>query len=114
MSSTPSTVDFILEQTAAAGAITAKKLFGEYGVFLEGKMVAMVCDDRLLVKPTAGGREFVGECPEAEPYPGAKKCLLIEGDKWDDAEWLSELMKTTARELPLPKKKAPPKAKKTK
>jgi hypothetical protein len=30
---------------------------------------------------------------------------LIAGERWDDGEWLSELARITARELPLPKKK---------
>ena len=105
MASQQSTVDFILEQIAEAGSVSAKKMFGEYGIFCEGKMVALVCDDQLFVKPTAVGKTFIGEYVEACPYPGAKSCLLISGDKWDDREWLAKLIEITAAELPLPKKK---------
>ena len=64
----------------------------------------MICDDRLFVKPTEGGRAFIGNVVEAPPYPGAKPSLLI-GDQIDDPEWLSELSRITARELPAPKPK---------
>ncbi|MFN7096944.1 MAG: TfoX/Sxy family protein, partial [Gammaproteobacteria bacterium] len=86
MASKQSTVDFILEQIAAAGIISAKKMFGEYGIYCDGKIVAFVCDDQLFVKPTIAGKTFIGEFTEACPYPGAKPYLLITGDNWDDHE----------------------------
>ena len=106
MASDPKTVEFILDQLAAAGSdVSAKKMFGEYGLYLDGKMAAMVCDDQLFVKPTAEGRAFTGPIEEAPPYPQAKPCLLIDGDRWDDADWLAELLRITAAALPAPKPK---------
>jgi TfoX/Sxy family transcriptional regulator of competence genes len=102
MGSKQSTVDYIVDQIGGAGMVSAKKMFGEYGVFCGGKMVALVCDDQLFVKPTPGGRAMAGDAREAPPYPGAKPCLLIDGERWDERAWLSELIKITARELPLP------------
>jgi DNA transformation protein and related proteins len=105
MSSDRSLVDFILDQIENAGDVSARKMFGEYGVYCNGKMVALICDDRLFVKPTAAGRQFIGEPVEASPYPQAKPCFLISGDRWDDREWLCELIQLTSQELPLPKEK---------
>ncbi len=105
MSSRQSTVDFIVEQMAKAGVVSARKMFGEYGVYCDGKMVALVCDDQLFVKPTAAGRAFIGEVTEGAPYKGAKPCFLISPEKWDDHEWLTELIRISAVELPLPVKK---------
>lgn len=105
MASQQSTVDFIVEQMQTAGQVSAKKMFGEYGIFCSGKMVALACDDKLFIKPTPGGRAYLGEIEEAPPYPGAKPCFLISGDRWDNAEWLGEVVRITAKELPLPKKK---------
>lgn len=110
MASRQSCVDFILEQIAEAGIISAKKMFGEYGVYCDGKIVALVCDDQLFVKPTAAGKEFMGTFEEGFPYPGAKPYIWISGEKWDDSEWLVKLIKISASELPFPKKK-PPKGK---
>jgi TfoX/Sxy family transcriptional regulator of competence genes len=105
MSSNQNTVDFIVEQMAGAGSVSAKKMFGEYGVFCAGKMVAIVADDQLFVKPTAAGRAFLKDVDEAPPYPGAKPYFFISGEQWDDREWLGELIRLTSDELPLPKKK---------
>jgi TfoX/Sxy family transcriptional regulator of competence genes len=105
MGSSQATVDFILEQIQAAGVVSARKMFGEYGLYCDGKFMAVVCDDRLYIKPTDAGRAFIGDVDEAPPYQGAKNYFHISGEKWDNSEWLSELIKVTTRELPLPKKK---------
>ena len=111
MASRKSTVDFIVEQAAAARMVSARKMFGEYGIFCDGKMVALVCDDQLFVKPTAADRAFVGQPIERPPYQGAKPCFMVTGDKWDDGGWLAELVKISAAELLMPPKKRRPKAK---
>ncbi|KVK90726.1 TfoX/Sxy family protein [Burkholderia cepacia] len=105
MASSQRTVDFIVEQMAAAGAVSARKMFGEYGIYCDGKMAALVCDDRLFVKPTPEGRAFLGACEEGAAYPGAKPHLVIAGERWDDREWLSALIRITAAQLPVPVKR---------
>ena len=99
-------VNYVCDQTAAAGSISFRKMFGEYAVYCDGKVVALVCDNQFFVKPTAAGRAMVGKVAEAPPYPGAKPYFLI-GDELDDREWVSTLVRVTARELPLPKPKKP-------
>ena len=106
MSTQQKTVDYILEQCAAAGTVTAKKMFGEYGMYCDGKVMAFICDDQLFIKPTDAGRAFLGEVTEAEAYPGSKMYFLIDGDRWDDADWMAELVRVTAADLPAPKPKA--------
>lgn len=105
MASKQATVDFIADQIANAGVITSRKMFGEYALYCDTKVVAFICDDQLFVKPTTAGRKFIGDVTEAPAYPGSKMYFLIEGDMWDDREWLSELIQQTADELPFPKPK---------
>jgi DNA transformation protein and related proteins len=113
MASRQETADYLLDQLARAGQVAARKMFGEYALYLGGKLFALVCDDQLFVKPTAAGRALIGKPREAPPYPGAKPYFLIDGDQCEDAEWLVELVRATVKELPLPKPKKP-KAKKAK
>jgi TfoX/Sxy family transcriptional regulator of competence genes len=101
-------VDFILEQLSGQPDVTARKMFGEFAIYSKGKVVALVCDDQLFVKPTDAGKRFIGTATEGAPYPGAKPCFLIEGDQWEDADWLSELIRLTANALPMPKPKSAP------
>jgi TfoX/Sxy family transcriptional regulator of competence genes len=104
MASDQKFVDFVLGQIQSTGDMTAKKMFGEYGIYLDGKIVGLICDNRLFIKPTDAGREFIGNVVEHPPYKGAKPSFLIE-EKLDDTTWLSNLIKITASELPDPKPK---------
>lgn len=79
-------------------------MFGEYGIYADGKLFALICDNKLFVKPTISGREFIGKVVEAPPYEGAKPSFLIE-DKIEDSEWISELVRISLKELPEPKLK---------
>lgn len=105
MATKQATVDYLTEQMAQAGDIRSRKMFGEYAIYCDEKVVAFVCDDKLFVKPTHAGRTFIETVEEEPPYPGAKLYFHISGDLWEDPQWLSELITKTAEELPLPKPK---------
>ncbi len=110
MASDQEFVDFLVDQLQGVGDITFRKMFGEYAIYCNGKVVALICDNQLFVKPTAGGRAHIGAVVEAPPYPGAKPSFLIE-DAFEDREWLSTLIRITEKELPAPKPKVPRKKK---
>ena len=110
MASDLSLAEFIAEQMSNAGEITFKRMFGEFGLYCDGKIIGSVCDNRLYIKQTEAGRAFIGEVVEDSPYPGAKPQLLIE-DKIEDRKWLGQLVRLTADELPEPKPKKKPKRK---
>ncbi len=98
-------IEFIVDQIENAGEITYKKMFGEYALYSDGKVVALICDDQLFVKPTQAGKSFISNVIEAPPYPGAKLYYRIE-DKIEDREWISTLIRLTEEELPEPKLKS--------
>jgi TfoX/Sxy family transcriptional regulator of competence genes len=104
MSSDKSFVEFIADQMSNAGTITYRKMFGEYAVYCDGKVVALVCNNQLFEKPTQNGKSYIGNVIEAPPYPGAKMYFLVD-DKLDDREWIGNLIEITAEELPEPKPK---------
>lgn len=97
-------VEYVMDQLDEDCSGSYKKMFGEFGLYSHGKLFGLICDDRLFVKPTEGGRAFIGKVVEAPPYPGAKPSFLIE-ERMEDPEWLSELVRITTRELPAPKPK---------
>jgi TfoX/Sxy family transcriptional regulator of competence genes len=104
VSSDPGFVQYVCDQVHDAGAISSRKMFGEWAIYSGPKVVALVCDDRLFVRQTEAGRTFIGEPIESPPYSGAKPHFLI-GERIDDREWLSELIRVTEREIPLPEPK---------
>lgn len=105
MATDPSLIDFICEQAGLPGELSARKMFGEYALYLDGKVIALVCDNQLFVKPTAEGIACLAQVTEHPPYPGAKPHLRIDAEI-EDRDLLQRLFKATARALPLPKPKA--------
>ena len=97
-------VQFVVDQVDPDCEISYRKMFGEFAVYLNGKVVALICDNQLFIKPTDAGREFIGDVVEAPPYPGAKNAFLI-GDEMEDGEWLTRLLLVTESALPAPKPK---------
>ena len=97
-------VEFITDQLRPECEASARAMSGEYALYSKGKVVALICDNQLFVKPTDAGRAHIGDCVEAPAYPGARMSFLIE-DEIEDREWLSELIGITERELPEPKPK---------
>lgn len=109
MASDQDFVDYVLDQVAGAGRLSSRKMFGEYALYLDGKVVALVCDNQLFVKPTAAGRGLLVEPKEGLPYPGAKPWLVVD-EALEDGEFVATLLRATAKELPQPKPKKPKKA----
>lgn len=103
MASKASIVAFLTEQCGKG--VTSRAMFGEYALYRDGKLFALICDDRLFVKKTVGGQKLLGAVEEGAPYPNAKPCFVVSEERWDDADLLAELAKTTADELPKPKAK---------
>lgn len=97
MASSKQFVDYLCDQMAPA-KVSARRMFGEYGLYCEGVYFACVCDDTLFVKPTAAGRALLPGCPEKPPYPGAKPCLAVE--EVEDAALLCQLAHATCAGLP--------------
>ena len=104
MASDLSFVEFVCEQAGNAGEVTFKKMFGEYGIYLNNKFIAVVCDNQLFVKPTKAGAAILKDIVEAPPYPQAKPYFLIQGNI-EDQDLISSLFRATAEELPEPRPK---------
>jgi TfoX/Sxy family transcriptional regulator of competence genes len=94
-------VTFVCEQLRGAGEISSRRMFGEAAVYLDGKVVGLVCDNQLFLKVTEPGRAKIGSPVEAPPFPGASNWFLM--TDLDDPEFLADLARTTAEALPAPK-----------
>jgi TfoX/Sxy family transcriptional regulator of competence genes len=104
MSTSKETVAYVLGQLEPLD-VRARAMFGEYGLYCDEKMVALICDDTVFVKPTAVAGEYLGPETSAPPYPGAKDHFAIPRDRLEDTDWLHALVQRTADVLPAPKKR---------
>jgi TfoX/Sxy family transcriptional regulator of competence genes len=97
-------VEYVQSQSGLGSQLSFKKMFGEYALYLHGRVVAFACDNQLYLKPTEAGRSVLGHVSEHPPYPGAKLYFRID-EQMEDRELLRNALETTARALPLPKPK---------
>lgn len=97
MSSNTDFVQYIADQCAGAGTITYRKMFGDYGIYCDGILFGLICDNQLFVKPTQAGFDFLREQDLQAPYAGAKDYFRIADV--DDRDYLSSLVRKTLVEL---------------
>jgi TfoX/Sxy family transcriptional regulator of competence genes len=103
MASSLDFVEYVCGQISSAGNIAYRKMFGEYAVYCNGKVVGLICDNQFFVKKTVAREMLLDSGEEAPPYPGAKPYLVI--DCLEDKEFLTEFISKTCDALPLPKPK---------
>lgn len=96
-------VEYICEQISGAGEITYKKMFGEYGIYCNAKIIGLICDNQFFVKKTKAGTDIYPDYEEASPYTGAKPHFVI--DNVDDCDLMERFISATYEELPAPKPK---------
>lgn len=105
MSSTPETamsVVTLMNDAMDAERVTARPMFGEFGLYVDGCFFAVVCDDTLFLKPLPEVRAALETVDEAPPYPGAKPWFRM-GAELDDPDHLAALVNLAAAHLPPPK-----------
>ncbi|MBR4829603.1 MAG: TfoX/Sxy family protein [Muribaculaceae bacterium] len=103
MASNTDFVQYVADQCAGAGEIAVKKMFGDYGIYCDGKIFGLICDDCFYLKPTEAGRALLRTVELSPPYEGAKDYFLI--TDLDDRDYLSALVRETCKALPDPKPK---------
>jgi TfoX/Sxy family transcriptional regulator of competence genes len=110
MSTELSFVDYILETVRLGSRLTYKKMFGEYALYLDEKVVAFACDNSLFMKPSQAVASLAPNLPKGPPYPGAKDYPIAD-ELLDEPDLLRRLIEESAALMPLPKpKKKPAKA----
>ena len=113
MATRTQTIEDLLDALRELPGLSTRKMFGEYALYLHGKVVALICDDLLFVKPTSGALAVVDTPTMAPPYPGAKDHICLEG-ALDDPDLTIAALRAVAADLPEPKAKVAPKPRKPK
>jgi TfoX/Sxy family transcriptional regulator of competence genes len=102
MATDQKTIDLIMQQIQAAENVRGRKMFGEYTIYCDDKVVGCICDNKLFIKMTSGNTSVVRSTVTGQPYPGAKPQYMVDKKDWDDPSYLSLLVRVTANDLPLP------------
>ena len=109
MATAASTIDHLLD-TLSPLPLTIRKMFGEYALYLDAKVVALVCNDTLFLKPTPSALALLPDAELAPPYPGAKPSLVLT-DALDNPDLCIRAIRGVAADLPTPAPKKPKKPK---
>lgn len=96
-------IAYIIEQAGLGARLAHRRMFGEFALYVDDKVVAFACDNSLFVKPSAAAR-LAPDLPQRPPYPGAKDYPVAD-ELLDDGERLRELLLETAVLMPVPKVK---------
>jgi TfoX/Sxy family transcriptional regulator of competence genes len=102
MSNAPATIAFV-QQRLPPPRFTLKPMFGEHALYADGKVVALVCDDRVFVKVHDTTKDLA-DCELAPPYPGAKDHYVVEEGLLTDPAF-AKMLVALAKALPAPKAK---------
>jgi TfoX/Sxy family transcriptional regulator of competence genes len=108
MATQQETVNAILARAGDALELEARKMFGEYGIYLEGRIVALICDETLFVKDLPTAREHLGTVQARPPYPHAKPHLVVPVSFQEEDGRLEELFRALAKVLPPPRLRCDP------
>lgn len=103
-------IEYLLDQIAIGDRLTYKKMFGEYALYVDGKVVAFACDNSLFIKPSGAVTTLAPHLPQRPPYPGAKDYPVAD-ELLDDSDAIRRLILETASLMPLPKPKQAAKSK---
>ncbi|BAK97712.1 hypothetical protein OBV_05140 [Oscillibacter valericigenes Sjm18-20] len=94
-------LNFVLEQCSNLDDLACRAMMGEYILYLRGKIIGGIYDDRLLVEPVDSAKKRMPDSVHELPYSGTKGMLLV--DNVDSKELLSGLFKAMVEEPPQPK-----------
>jgi TfoX/Sxy family transcriptional regulator of competence genes len=100
MATQKGTIEFILEKLRDRKRFSARAMFGEYALYADGKVVALVCDDQLYVKILPASAELESVCEKGSPYPRAKPHYVVDEEQLSTIESLPEILRAIAESLP--------------
>lgn len=98
MASSPEFISYLCEKLSPCGDLLAKKMFGEWLIYIEGKPVVLVCDGTAYLKMLPALSDFLHN-GTAVPYPGAKEHYILDPDD----ENLLKIVALALAMTPLPK-----------
>jgi TfoX/Sxy family transcriptional regulator of competence genes len=105
MATSALTTEFILSHLRPKDAFRVRAMFGEYALYADDKVVALICDNQLYVKVVEASESLAEACELDAPYPGAKPHYVVEESQIVQLKNLSKTLLAIAASLPAKKKK---------
>lgn len=100
MATTRAYMDYVLERIPHLWPVRARKMFGEYMIYLNEKPAILVCDNTVFVKKLPELQDLLADAPVGLPYEGTREHYILD---LDDAAKAEQVLTVLASVLPLPK-----------
>ena len=98
----PEYIDFVCRQLAPLGEVQARKMMGDYVIYVNGKCVLTACDELCFIQIHPSIAPMMQNAETGVPYLGAKPRYILDIDHASDA---CRVIATLWEHLPYPKKK---------
>lgn len=95
-------IDFVCSQIEGAGIIRARKMFGDYCIYVDEKPVLLACDNIVYIKKHAAIASLMQNAECGYPYDGAKEHYILDIEHCKEA---ISVIKTLLPHIPQPKPK---------
>lgn len=102
MACTPEYIDFVCSQLAPIGQVRARKMMGDYVIYVDEKCVITACDNQCYVKQLPEVAKLMTDAERGVPYEGAKEHFILDIEHGDQARRIVTLLRDL---LPYPKRK---------
>lgn len=94
-------IDFVCEFLRPFGTVSARKMFGEYMAYLNGKPVLLVCDNTVYIKKYDALAPFMSDSSSGFPYEGAKEHYILDVE---NSVLMQNVIPILEKLTPIPKK----------
>lgn len=95
-------IDFIQDVLSDIGDVRAKKMFGDWMIYVDEKPVVLACDDMAYVKKLPEITDLMEEAECGVPYEGAREHYILE---MEQQSHVRDVVQKLVEVIPTPKKK---------
>lgn len=95
-------IEFICDALAPLGEVRARKMMGDYIIYLNGKCIITACDNNAYIKKLPCIADAMGDAETGCPYKGAKEGYILD---FHDRSKTLKVIGMLWEELPFPKAK---------
>jgi TfoX/Sxy family transcriptional regulator of competence genes len=100
MSTSASFVRYLHKKWGYDRRISMRAMFGEYALYCECIVVALICNEVVYIKNTPGTQILLATiCEMGPPYPGAKLYYILSERQTDDYDFMMKVCATCMRDV---------------
>lgn len=101
MATSPAYAQFVENLFSGMDGFSMRRMFGEYAIYLQGRVLGFLADEQILLQDTPTARQLLPDAERRELFPGSKQFIVFADE--GNAHLLKSVSQAMWEELPLPK-----------